>query len=182
MQASDYIAAAAAVIAGTSAAISIPLALKAERRSRTADIPVINVMARNSNRPNWRLLTFEIENKTPGSWTINQIEMARRPNTRWANGNWMIVLRDDWNIESEAVRGSFPVNRTIRSGEKDRFHVYLQLSDEKTAVPGTSRIGWPPLVQPIIRRFSRRALRISSTKHAWSMERHVIRVPIATDI
>ncbi|MEL4474487.1 hypothetical protein, partial [Shewanella algae] len=68
MQASDYIAAAAAVIAGTSAAISIPLALKAERRSRTADIPVINVMARNSNRPNWRLLTFEIENKTPGSW------------------------------------------------------------------------------------------------------------------
>lgn len=182
MQTSDFIAASAVLIAGMSAAISIPLALKAERRSRIADIPVINVMTGNSGRPNWRLLTFEIDNKTPGSWTIDQIEMEGRPNTRWASGNWMIALQDGWNIESEAIRGSFPVNRTVRSGEKDTFHVYLQLSDEKTAVSGPSRIGWPRLVHPIIRRFSRRALRISSTKHAWSMERHVIRVPIATDI
>jgi hypothetical protein len=182
LQFSDLASVFAIGISALTAAISIPLALRADRRSKVADIPVVNVSTRKTRHNGWTLLTFEVDNRTPGSWTIDTIEMQGRAETLFANGNWMNALADDWTPQRDHKVGTFPVGRIVKSGTVDTFHVYIQLTDQRMAVSASSRIGAPLLFQPITRLFSRRALRISSTKHAWSLERHVIKVPIRIEI
>jgi hypothetical protein len=116
-------------------------------------------------------VSLKIDNRTPGTWTLHNVSIAGAPEARFAVGRFSAYVMNSWNPEIEAVTGKFEIEQEIEAGKAEDLHVYVHRSTG--AVPGASNTGAPSWVQAIMRRFSRRALRISLTNHAWSIRRHV---------